>query len=81
MKNDWRLTNQVNYLFRSTLKKVDFKKKLDNDHEHCEFCWAKFGESKDMLSSGYCTIDEYHWICEKCFQDFREQFEWRLKDI
>lgn len=80
MQDDWRLTGQMNYLYRAALKKADFKKTERNDHEHCEFCWAKFAEMEDCLKSGYCTPDGYRWICDECFQDFQEQFEWELMD-
>jgi hypothetical protein len=32
----------------------------------------------DVLHRGYCTEDEYHWICERCFQDFHKRFNWRV---
>jgi hypothetical protein len=32
----------------------------------------------DVLHEGYATQDDYHWICERCFEDFREQFRWTL---
>lgn len=75
MQKDWRLNNQMNYLHRATLKKADFIATTNNDHEHCEFCWDKFGESEGLQKTGY-----YRWICNECFQDFREQFEWKLAD-
>lgn len=78
MQEDWRLMNQMNYLHRATLKKIIFKRSETNDHEHCEFCMDKFGEDLGLLKQGYCTLDEYHWICNKCFKDFEEQFEWQL---
>lgn len=81
MQKDWRLTNQMNYLYRATLKKSVFKASATNDHEHCEFCWDKFGENEGSQHLGYCTLDRYHWICNECFQDFREQFEWHLVDF
>jgi predicted Fe-S protein YdhL (DUF1289 family) len=34
----------------------------------------------DVLHVGYATLDEYHWICEDCFRDFREDFEWKVLD-
>ena len=80
MQKDWRLTNQMDYLYRATLKKAVFKASDTNDHEHCEFCWDKFGESEGLQKSGYCTLDGYHWICNECFQDFQEQFAWHLAD-
>lgn len=78
MQNDWRLTNQINYLYRATLIRTTFKNTESNDHEHCEFCWRKFGENTGMLYTGYCTIDRYRWICEQCFKDFKDQFEWQV---
>ena len=80
MQNDWRLTNQMNFLFRATLKKASFQKTATNNHEHCEFCWDKFGEAAGLLKEGYCTLDGYHWICNECFRDFRKQFEWNSTD-
>ena len=76
MQNDWRLTNQMKYLFRARITKAIFEGTATNDHEHCEFCWAKFGEDEGSLKSGYCTLDRYHWICDECFRDFNKQFEW-----
>ena len=76
MQTDWRLTNQINYLYHVKLRKAEFKKDANHDHAHCEFCWDKFGEESDMLHTGYCTLDKYRWICEQCFQDFKDQFQW-----
>lgn len=80
MEKDWRLTNQMNYLYKATLKKAAFVPSETNDHEHCVFCFDKFGEEEEFLKSGYCTLDEYHWICPTCFRDFQKQFAWDLKD-
>lgn len=75
-QNDWRLTNQMSYLYRKTFKKSVFKSTPTHDHEHCEFCFDKFGEGEGFLKSGYCTQDGYHWVCNECFSDFQEKFEW-----
>jgi len=24
------------------------------------------------------TLDEYHWICKRCFNDFRDRFAWTV---
>lgn len=50
----------------------------DWDHDHCEFCFATFTvhASPGSLSVGYCTQDEYRWICEQCFAAFQERFCW-----
>lgn len=79
--DDWRINNQMDYMFRARLLHTTFAESSRGDHEHCEFCWDKFGEGEGMLHSGYCTLDGYRWICERCFQDFRDQFEWKVYDI
>lgn len=71
--NDWRLTNQENYLKGVSLIHTVYKRNSVNNHDHCEFCWKEFSIEDD---SAYCTIDKYHWICEKCFSDFKEIFGW-----
>lgn len=78
---DWRLTNQERYL-----KGVDlFLRRYvpaspHNDHDHCEFCGAKFmtGDVPGALNRGYTTADGHRWICPDCFEDFRELFQWRI---
>jgi hypothetical protein len=76
MKKDWRLVNQHKYLQGKQLKKADFQTTPNCDHKHCAFCWDKFGCADGMLHSGFCTKDKYHWICETCFLDFKDEFEW-----
>ena len=40
-KNDWRLTNQINYLFQKTLIKRRYEPFREGwEHDHCEFCEA-----------------------------------------
>lgn len=76
MKGDWRLRNQMKYLKAAKLKKAVFAATETNDHKHCEFCFEKFIRG----DSGYCTMDRYRWICEECFQDFRELFAWEVDE-
>jgi hypothetical protein len=82
--NDWRLTNQKRYLNESVLYWKRYKpSNLDNDHDHCEFCFAKFmeGNIQDTLRDGYTTSDGYHWICSSCFEDFKNLFKWKVKRL
>ena len=84
--NDWRLTNQESYLMRAKLVHREYQaanpsnSNPGSDHDHCEFCWAKFMTSggSEVLTSGYATLDGYRWICEQCFNDFAAQFEWEV---
>lgn len=76
---DWRLTNQMKYLYKKTLMRVSFLEYPEKDHEHCSFCWEKFSRLNETLKEGYCTEDAKDWVCDKCFDDFKEKFEWTVR--
>lgn len=83
--NDWRLQGQVRYLQGAVLVRRSYRRYARNpewDHDHCAFCWAKFivDDYPDTQHEGYCTEDEYHWICDQCFTDFRDRFGWSVKE-
>ena len=73
---DWRLTNQEKYIKEAQLIYSKYTINSKSDHAHCEFCWDKFGEEDNTLHFGYCTLDKYRWICEQCYNDFKDQFRW-----
>ena len=77
-ENDWRLfREQEKYLLGVSLVKRSYKSNNPfNDHDHCEFCMAKFGIGDDELKQGYSTDDSNIWICPCCYDDFKEQFKW-----
>jgi len=71
-KNDWRLRNQKEYLLGKKLSIHEYYLGRQSwDHDHCEFCWAKF---PDDCSKGYTTEDMYYWVCPSCFEDFKDMF-------
>lgn len=75
--DDWRITNQINYLKGINLI-FSYYDSAIRDHDHCEFCFAKFSEAQKDLHQGYCSTDKYYWICEKCYSDFKEHFKWGI---
>jgi hypothetical protein len=83
---DWRRTGQERTLLGVTLERRDYEPYRPGwDHEHCSFCWAKFvppgvesGDPK-ALARGYVTQDD-QWICDRCFADFRDEFEWTVRE-
>jgi hypothetical protein len=80
-ENDWRLQGQERYLTGITLIRRTWHQSRPHwDHDHCEFCWAKFAASDgpDILREGWTTPDEYRWICDVCFADYRDRFAWRV---
>lgn len=73
--NDWRLMGQEKYLKNKDLYHIYYNQNKNNDHDHCAFCTKKFSSQYQI---GYCTEDYYYWICEKCFDDFKDLFNWRV---
>ena len=73
-KNDWRLMNQMEYLYKKHLLRGAYKPYREGwEHDHCEFCSVKiFHETQEA----YYTEDKYHWICVDCYKDFHEMFKW-----
>ncbi len=80
---DWRLAGQEKYLKGVEICRHPYRQYPKNpawDHDHCSFCWAEFCLTgcKEALREGWSTLDEYNWICDPCFADFKELFEWRV---
>ena len=79
---DWRLTGQERYLLFAKLKEVipiEYLSQLADPtlfHEHCEFCMDKIEEQ--LNKKCYCTLDNYHWICEDCYKDFKDKFIFKI---
>ena len=69
---DWRRQGQEKYL---TGVKLIFRDYLPYragwNHDHCEFCGATFSLDKQDLNEGYVTEDNYRWVCNVCFNDFK----------
>jgi hypothetical protein len=76
-KNDWRRQNQESFLKGSVLIfRIYTPYRYGWDHDHCEFCGSRFSLLQADLKSGYSTEDGYHWVCEQCYNDFKEEFNW-----
>lgn len=75
--NDWRLTNQHEYLDHAILIWDRYPDYASDDHAHCEFYFLKFPYETKM---GYRTRDFKHWVCKECFEDFKNEFDWTVSD-
>jgi hypothetical protein len=76
--DDWRLMGQEKYLLGKQLMHKQWRQSRENwAHDHCVFCTDTFSDDQKDKHIGYCTLDEYYWICEDCFNDFSELFQWR----
>ena len=81
-KGDWRRMGQEKYLMEANLQYVEKYIPYSEtwEHEHCCFCFAKIGAYNGDLYTGYCTTDykKSNWICLDCFNDFKDEFKWRI---
>lgn len=79
---DWRLDGREKHLARwlkgKQLTYRQFVASPQSDHVHCEFCWEKIGAYEGVPHFGYCTLDGRQWVCEACFSDFKNLFEWTV---
>ena len=82
MSEDWRLNGQERYLNSAKLQRcrLRFPEPEEVDHTHCDFCWAKFSDNENDLHEGYVTEDHNHFVCEECFQDFKDRFQWKVDE-
>jgi hypothetical protein len=76
--SDWRIDNADRIRGARLRLKPYFRFSESWDHDHCEGCWAKFMDTAapDVLTEGYVTEDDYHWICPDCFRDLKEEMGW-----
>lgn len=78
-RNDWRRTGQERFLLGVRLVHERYRERSPLwEHDHCEFCFAKFSEAPGDLDRGVRTEDGSRWICLACFHDFRAEFRWTV---
>lgn len=75
--DDWRRQGQHKFLTGVVMIRTAWEQYgPDWDHDHCDFCWAKFSIHDDDLKYGWTTEDQYHWVCDECYNDFKYEFGW-----
>ena len=80
LADDWRLTGKQADLQGLSFEIVPYHRySLTRIHDHCELCFAKFSEdAAESLHHGFHAEHEGRWVCEVCFDDFRERFAWTV---
>jgi hypothetical protein len=80
--SDPRITDQESYMVGLAFRWAQWSTKDPRwDHDHCEFCWAKFPATPGEVNGhdeGWLTTDGDLWVCAQCFTDFTERFEWTV---
>ncbi len=83
--DDWRKQGQERFLRGVVLVHRLYRQREQNprwDHDHCEFCGATFSllDKPEYLKEGYATEDDYYWMCQTCFDDFKDEFQWQVRE-
>lgn len=79
-KDDWRLLNDVAYLKGKYLNPTSGGE-ISSKAPHlkkCVFCWDEV--DKTAYSFWFVPEDISCCICEDCYNDFKEMFEWKDLD-
>ena len=79
-KDDWRLLNDVEYLKDKELNPTDGEE-ITAHAPHlktCAFCWEQVRDTRHQW--WYLPLDLSCCICEKCCDDFKEMFRWKMLD-
>jgi hypothetical protein len=83
MAEDWRLQGQESFLTGRAMRRATWwSDQVGGDHDHCAFCTAEISADTTGhadYDEGWVTDDDYHRVCVECFEDFREQFKWRVR--
>ena len=87
VEEDWRLSQgNFDFIKNHVFKNQYFKSNKYNDHDHCNFCWKKITDleiDEEHDAFGYVTLNAHgqeEWVCEKCFNDFKERFNFKVED-
>ena len=80
--DEWREQGQEKYLSGIVFKLKPYTSlREDSDHDHCEFCGAKFSNKlMGALHQGYVSLDGYRWVCEECMKDFKVKYKLIISD-
>lgn len=78
-RDDWRIRGQEGYLKDKYLKHIKFNCELCfEDFDQCDFCYDIFDEGASEMA--YYDPDTRHWVCEKCYKEFKSYFNWTSDD-
>ncbi|MBO5033189.1 MAG: hypothetical protein J6D08_15165 [Lachnospiraceae bacterium] len=79
-KDDWRLLKDVDYLKKAKINPTDGQEIFKHAPylKRCEFCLEPM--QNDSNQWWFIPHDLSCCICEKCYKDFHDDFEWEKLD-
>lgn len=81
-REDWRIMGQEGYLKDKKLQHRKFSQAMrTKDNDQCDFCYSFLDRNHQGASYAYFEPITRSWICERCYQDFKEHFNWMVEEI
>ena len=81
-RDDRRIMGQEGYLKNKRLQHRKFNRLLYfEDFGQCGFCYDDFRENTSGPPMAYYEPITKHWICECCYNDFKDHFEWNVEEV
>lgn len=66
------------FMLGEHFRKASFE--VSDEHEHCTMCGIKISGLPANIHEGYVTTKNIHWVCCECFDEYREEYSWKLED-
>lgn len=81
-EDDWRLLSANPETRKHFLHRLFDRTICYDDYDQCDFCYHCFDEEDEAHpeTAYYCT-DTGSWVCETCFQDFKDHFGWTAEEL
>ena len=69
---------EIRVLLESKGYEVDW----DEDESLLYIDWenASIPKEENKDKKHYCTLDNYHWICNECYNEFEKMFKFNIKE-
>lgn len=82
-ETDWRIMGQEGYLMNAFLQHRIFDRSICiEEYDDCDFChdWFDAEDEAHPKKAYYCP-DKHIWVCETCFNDFKDHFGWTVEEL
>lgn len=83
LEDDWRLLDPHTEFVGVTLQYRTFDRTICiEDFDECDFCYEQFDkEDAYHPKKAYYCVEKHCWICETCYEDFKEHFHWKVQKL
>ncbi|MCR5808105.1 MAG: hypothetical protein K6G56_00930 [Clostridiales bacterium] len=79
---EWRLTAWEACQIGNCMQHRVFDRTIViEDFDKCSLCYERFDTDEKHPQKAYYCPDNHRWVCEKCFNDFKDLFDWTSEEL